>query len=363
MNDIAELKQYVVAHAETQGLAADGYGPVLDRIVTDADGGPGSWVHEWSAAAAEREVAGDLLAACLRYNFARFPFVSGQARGDALRRCVEVFDRWRVAEGGVERLDVAVDGGVVRCWAAGLAPSRPLLLVTGGIVSVKEQWGQVLVQAAGLGLGVVVTELPGVGENPLRYGADSWRLLPAVLDAVRHRVDVDRTYALAVSFSGHLALRAAGRDRRLRGLVLAGAPVREFFTDRAWQAGLPRLTVDTLAHLTGEAPADLADHLAGWGLTDAELAAVDVPVHALIAARDEIVPPGDARLLRDGLRDVTAVTLDDVHGSPHHGEEVRLWTVLSLMRLAGVGGPPRAAIEERLAALRAAREPARQESA
>jgi pimeloyl-ACP methyl ester carboxylesterase len=355
MNDVAELKQYVGVHARAQGIPPAQYEPLLDQVSHDDDG-PGSWVAEWSRAAERLERDGRLLEACRYYNMARFPYVDGQPRRDALTRCVTVFDRWRRENSPIQRLDLDLPQGRLGCWTVGLDPAqpRPVLLVMGGIVSVKEQWAPLLLRARALGMAGLVTEMPGVGENAARYDTDSPRMLSHVLDALRDRgVDATQTYAMTLSFSGHMALRRAPDDPRLRGVILAGAPVHAFFTDREWQRALPRITVDTLGHLTGEKPADAVERMRGWAIDPSALRAIDVPVHALVSRRDEIIPPQDARMLRRHVRRLRTRTNDDVHGSPNHVAESGLWLVLSLLRMRRVDPRQQASLRWRLTAMRA----------
>ncbi|MCK9900255.1 hydrolase superfamily dihydrolipoamide acyltransferase-like protein [Parafrankia colletiae] len=357
MNDVAELTVHVAAHAAALDIDAAGYRDLTARIHHDG-AGPGSWVHEWSGLAAAREARGDLLGAAACYSFARFPFVDSPARQGALDNCVRATDRWRLEVApevaDIERLELDVLGGRVVAWTTGLvgrgvhaggppagalptaavpAGGRPLLIVTGGIVSVKEQWAPLLLLAARLGLAAVVTEMPGVGENTLRYTADSWRMFPAILDALGGGADVTRTFALALSFSGQMALRWAAEDTRVRGIITTGAPVRALFTDRAWQRALPPATVATLAHLTGADPGELPDLLPGWALSDDQLTAVGVPVRYVASTRDEIIPPADVALLRRTLRDLAVLEHDDVHGAPGHAVQTRGWMSRALVDL------------------------------
>jgi esterase FrsA len=234
-------------------------------------------------------------------------------------------------------------GHKVGCWAAGLSPSRPLVLLCGGIVSAKEQWAPALLVLRRMGFAGVVTELPGVGENPLRYDAQSWRMLPGILDGVADRADVTRTYAMALSFSGHLALRAAAADRRIRGVVTAGAPVRAFFTDTAWQAALPSVTVRTLQHLAGTMPS------ASWAIPHGLLAGLDIPVATTVSNRDEIIPADDVDALRAEVGRLWLAENDDVHGSPHHVRRTRLWSTHAVLRMHGGPALPRFALRALLA--------------
>ena len=351
MNDIAELKQYVLVHARAQGVPARVQRRVLDRIETDEGAGPGSWVGEWNAAAARAAQPLDV-ARC--YNLARFPYVDGPARAEAQRRCVAAVERWAAGRPGLRRVRAELDGQQIRCWTAGLsaAEPRPLLLVMGGIVTIKEQWAPVLAGLGRLGMAGVVAELPGVGENPLPYRADSARMISAVLDALDGQADTSQTYAMALSFSGHLALRCALDDSRIRGIVTAGAPVRDFFTDQGRLAALPRVTTDTLAHLIRCDPAEVPRRIAGWELSREQLAGLRIPVHYLASERDEIIPPGDPALLEGALPDAHVVRNNDVHGSPRHTAETRLWSILSVLRMRGVRDLRTAALASMLRARR-----------
>jgi len=334
MNDVDELKQFVLVHARSQRIP--GYRELLDRIRTDGDG-PGSWVHEWQDAGERLERDGQLLLASKHYAMARFPYVDGPGRRHAQERCVDALDRWRPAAAGIERLDVELPDGRVRCWTAGLTPGgrRPVLLIMGGIVTVKEQWAPLLTRIGLLGMAGVVTELPGVGENALRYEQKSAQMLSGLLDALADRADVDEAYAMALSFSGHLALRCALDDRRIRGVITTGAPIARFFTDESWRPRVPRITVDTLAHLTGSGPDGPWAAMADWALTPDQLTGLDIPLWYVASRRDEIIPPGELDLLRAHVRQLHVIEYDDVHGSPEHTAATQLWCLRALLRMRG----------------------------
>jgi pimeloyl-ACP methyl ester carboxylesterase len=330
VNDVAELKQYIRPHVRGQGISHPGR--VLDAIHTDGDG-PGSWTAEWCRVAESLERRGRHLEAARHYAMARFPYVDGSARQDAQDRCVAAFDQWLAGQPAIEAVPVDLPDGRMRCLASGLSATepRPLLLLMGGIVSLKEQNAAALTNISRLGMAGVVAELPGVGENTAPYTADSASIISALLDALADLADVKNTYAIAMSFSGHLALRCALDDPRLRGVVTVGAPLREFFTDDAWRRTVPRLTVDTLAHLTGAPDGDVR----GWAFTAQELAALDIPVHYASCRRDEIIPPGEQAALRDHVRQTHLIEYDDVHGAPNHVAETRLWGVAAVLRMRG----------------------------
>src|SRR5699024_12112984 len=68
-------------------------------------------------------------------------------------------------------------------------------------------------------------------------------------------------YSHPLSLHDALPISAALRDRRIRGVVGNGTPIHDFFTDTAWQARVPRITRDTLAHLAGVSPGAVFEHL------------------------------------------------------------------------------------------------------
>jgi hypothetical protein len=335
-NDVGELKQYAIVHARGQRIK--GYQDVLDRIDCDDDDAKGSWAGEWSQAGELLEWQGRDLDAARYYAMARFPYVNGAVRQEAADRSVAAIDRWRAGNGNIEPLEVLLEGGQVRCWTSGLSRSgrKPLLIAMGGIVTIKEQWAPMLTNIRRLGMAGLITEMPGTGENTLRYQPESWQMLSGLLDAVADQADVSQTYAIALSFSGHMALRCALDDERIKGIITVGAPVSNFFTDIAWQQQLPRITIDTLAHMIGVTPDRVIGSLSEWALSPEQLASLDVPVFYAASSRDEITPASDVRLLRQHVRDLSLVTHDDVHGSPQYVTETQLWTAASLLRARGV---------------------------
>ena len=335
-NDVAELEQYAIVHARGQRIK--GYQDVLDRIHSDDDDAKGSWAGEWGRAGELLEWQGRDLDAARYYAMARFPYVNGAARQEAADRGVAAIDRWRAGSGDIEPLEVLLKDGMVRCWTSGLSPSgrKPLLIVMGGIVTIKEQWAPMLAAVRRLGMAGLVTEMPGIGENTLRYRPESWQMLSGLLDAVADQADVTQTYAMTMSFSGHMAMRCALDDDRIKGIITVGAPVSNFFTNAAWQRQLPRITVDTLAHMIGVSSDRVVGGLGEWALSPEQLDALNVPVFYTASSRDEIIPASDVHLLRQHVRDIRLVTHDDVHGSPRYVAETQLWSAASLLNARGV---------------------------
>ncbi|MFC3575166.1 alpha/beta fold hydrolase [Streptomyces yaanensis] len=333
MDYLAELKEFALLHGRGQGMAPRRIAAVLEQITNDTEGDPDSWAATWTRAGRAAAARGRHLDACAHFALARFPHHGDPVRQSAGRLLVSAFDTWRRRKGGIERLELPLAGGTLACYATGLdAPRpRPLIVVMGGIVSVKEQWAPILPLLGRLGFAAVAAEFPGVGENTLRYAPDSWQLFPDLLDRLAGRAKVSDTSMLTLSFSGHLALRAAIDDRRIRRILTVGAPVGAFFTDADWRPRVPGITVDTLCRLTGAVDETalwkaLADH----ALDEEQLGRVRIPVRYVASARDEIIPADEQRLL-GALPDLRVKTYDDVHGSPGHLGAMRRWLFAQLL--------------------------------
>jgi pimeloyl-ACP methyl ester carboxylesterase len=330
----------------------------MRNLTADAkEQGPGAWTHAWLSLAQAAEARGRDLDAVRYYTMARFPYVDGPDRQAAQSAGVDAFDRWRKRVRGISRLDLPFEGAGFACWAAGLSQRNrlPLILVLGGITSTKEQWAPVLAEADRLGAAVVVTELPGVGENALTYGTDSTRMLRYLVDLLGRAADASRTCVVGLSFGGHLALRHALEDNRITGLATAGAPVRDFFTRAAQLAPLRRLMTLTLSHLMRTPVDRLPAALADWGVDEEQLTRLRTPVAYAASRDDEVAPPSDVRLLEQTVPHLRLVENDTLGGRPDQAPETRLWLLSQALRMAGTASGVRRAASARVRVLRARR--------
>uniref|UniRef100_UPI001268B766 alpha/beta fold hydrolase n=1 Tax=Nocardiopsis lucentensis TaxID=53441 RepID=UPI001268B766 len=241
--------------------------------------------------------------------------------------------------GAGERRTARVDGtDVPFLFSRPTRPDAPLVVMMGGIVSLKEQWSPFLGLGRRLGCAVAVADFPGVGENGVAYSRAAAGVYTAIMDAVAADCDATRTLAVAPSFGGHLAVLCSARDTRLRHLVTVGAPLRAFFTDPDARARMPAITRAALARAAGVDADELWDRLDELALDPGEIAALRLPITYVASTRDEIIPARDwreAAALHDGL---SVYAFDDVHGAPHHLRHTRLLTLTALSRHAGRRG-------------------------
>ncbi|EOM77250.1 alpha/beta hydrolase [Rhodococcus rhodnii] len=335
MHELTERAELVRLHSRAQGLSVAATERVLARIDT-LDDGPTGWSTVWAEDARRSAAAGRTPDAVARYNLARFPFPHTPDGRAAHRRCVDLAADL-LARRGAARIEV--DGTAAWHLPAPDAADAPrLLVVCGGIVSIKEQWIGLAGLARRMSMGLLLTELPGVGENSARYGADAGARFGALLDAAAARERFSAAFALALSFGGTVALHAAAADRRIGGVASVGPPVRHFFEDMQWWSRVPQTTKDALAVTTGVAERDLPAALPALALTRGQLGDVRIPVTSVASLRDEIIPAADPIVLREELPDVRVVAFDDVHGSPAHLLDTRL---LTMSALAAFASPPR----------------------
>ena len=336
MSQLREAKQFVCLHARHMGFP----GPYVDRVlerITALDGEEaGSWLREWACEAEAFVSRSDHRAAANLYNLARFPCADSPGKQRAAHAAARSLAHWLSRTGVGERLCAQVGGtSVPFLFRAGGHRHAPLVILMGGIVSLKEQWAGFLRLAPRIGCAIAIADFPGVGENTLRYARDAANLYGAIMDTAGQACDATRTLIVAPSFGGHLAMLHARVDPRIRSIVTVGAPIARFFHDAATRAAMPVITRAALCHTSGVADAALDDHLAGLALADAEIAELEIPIVYIASLRDEIIPVDEwqrAAGLSDQLR---VYAFDDVHGSPHHQRETRMVILTALCRHAG----------------------------
>jgi esterase FrsA len=336
---LPEAKQFVALHARHMGVQPTCLDAILGRIESLSGEGSGSWVEEWSAEAETALLRRDPLSATTFYNLARFPCADTEPKAWAAGRCAETFGAWLQDTGAGVRRVASVDGCEVPfLFRAARRLSAPLLILMGGIVSLKEQWGSFLKLGSRLGYTVAIVDFPGVGENRVPYRRSAAQLYGAIMHAVRLDCDVTRTIVVAPSFGGHLAILQAQVDPRICGIVTVGAPLRQFFADVQSRAPLPIITRMALQQAAGASAEHLDRHLADLALDEGELSAIRVPVTYIASLRDEIIPQEEWRHAAALTARLRVHVFDDVHGAPNHLRETRLLILSVLLRHAGYVG-------------------------
>ncbi|WP_206337072.1 MULTISPECIES: alpha/beta hydrolase [Streptomyces] len=339
--ELAEAKKFVGLHARHMGLRTRRVQDTLRRITALHGDQPGSWLAEWSRLAEEHQSRGRHQAAADHYNLARFPCADTAAKRRAEQLAAQSLrGLLRGPRHGRRQTLVHEGREVTVLFRPGPRRSAPLVVMMGGIVSLKEQWGSLLAAVPRAGCAVAIADFPGVGENRLPYSRTAGQVFSAVIDAVGGDCDGDRTLVVAPSFAGHLALTQAPADPRIQGVVTVGAPLRKFFTDSRVRDEMPRITRTALERACRLSPGALDAHLSELALNQDQLAALEIPVHYVASLRDEIIPTAEWRRAAALNPRWRVHAFDDVHGSPHHVVQTR---AIILSAILAHAGRPRAA--------------------
>jgi esterase FrsA len=333
MPALSEAKQFVGLHARHMGLPSGLVSGVLRRVASLDDDGPGGWAHEWSNEAEAAMRRKDARAAANLYNLARFPCADTPVKMLAARLAAETFGGWLAAGGAGERREARLgEARVPFLFRPASRVDAPLVVLMGGIVSLKEQWGSFLGLGPRLGCAVAIADFPGIGENPVRYARDAAAVFGAIMDAAEGACDASRTLIVAPSFAGHLAILRARCDARVRAIVTVGAPLAHFFTAPDSPRGMPEITRAALMSAVGADASEFEPRLSELALHRQEIAELAVPVTYVASLRDEIIPQAEWREAAALTRNLCVYPFDDVHGAPGHLRETRLLILAALLR-------------------------------
>jgi pimeloyl-ACP methyl ester carboxylesterase len=157
------------------------------------------------------------------------------------------------------------------------------------------------------GIGVVAVDMPGTGESPIKADIGSERIFSRVLDYLATRPDVDskRIVAWGVSYGGHWAANIAYTERaRLRGAVVQGGPVHDYYTAE-WQKkslGTPEYLFDLFAARAAIYGVESVDEMLAYGprlslKTQGFLGRPSAPMLVVNGEKDSQVPISDLYML------------------------------------------------------------------
>jgi pimeloyl-ACP methyl ester carboxylesterase len=249
-----ELKEEVQARADRRAYPVAALDPAevregLGNLKSlDRD----EWAAVWSAvgdrhvalakAATDRRIAARQYHDAIEYFlFARFPLENSPGKVKAYEQALAAFGAYAALQDPpIEIVTVAFEGrqltGYLRI-PKGARPA-PLVITIGGLDGRKENASFRNDLYLAYGVAYLALDMPGTGQSSFRVaqpGAE--REFSAVLDYVAKRPDLDakRVVVYGGSWGGHWAARLAYAERaRIRGAVLQGAPVHQYFQPE-WQ--------------------------------------------------------------------------------------------------------------------------------
>lgn len=322
---LAELKNLVKLHSTAQNISRNELEYILKEINSEHDG-KSSWGEVWLKYS---QLSHKVLDKIQKANLGRFPYVSNQSQKKCEDLAIEAFGLW-AEKIGATRVAVSGEGGTGFAWMIRGRRDGPTILIMGGIVSTKEQWGQLLPLFKRLRLNAIVTEMPGVGENTLKYTKTYTNFITKILDAAGISEDAD-VRVLSLSFSFTLALHAALNDSRIQAIVTVGGPVCEFFNSPNIWSLVPETTRRTWAHILDTDLDSAFAVLVRNNFPVEKLSEISIPLSYVGSLRDEIIPASDANTLKELAPNVELFFHDDVHGSPSHMRTTQIWLFLQLL--------------------------------
>ncbi|WP_192456839.1 alpha/beta hydrolase [Musicola keenii] len=344
-----ELKNFVLLHSNVLNVGAETRA-ILPDIHHLGDDLPHSWSQVFYRQAQHYEHQGEWLKACSLYNLARFPYPETPLQHECNQHCLRLFRQQYIDSGKVTRATLSQGRQV--CYFS-QKRSGNVVIINGGIISLKEQWVHLVGLFERFDVTVVLTEMPGVGENQLPYSEQSFRMYSDVLDYLaQDRPDI-RCHIFGLSFSGFIAYKNSLTDSRIQGITMAGTPLDSLYHDRDVYRRLPYVTRLVIRQNVGKTHPELDDDDKVFRYLDTTFVLRQgdinhsVRLYYVQSLRDEVIPNAEADTIRRLSRHNHVLSLDDVHGSPGYGKTVRvylLWSLLDslrlsrvLLRVAGVG--------------------------
>jgi len=252
---LPELKADIQERADrnaypVSGLEAAEVKEALGKLKTlDRD----EWAAAWSAIgdrhmAQAKQSASDKALASKHYKyafeyylFARFPLENSPGKEKAYEKALEAFAAYaRIPYPPIEIVRIPFEGkeivGYLRL-PINVRPA-PLVVTIGGLDGRKENAAFRNDAYLAQGVAYLAVDMPGTGQSTIRQvvpGAE--REFTRVLDYVATRKDLDarRVVVYGGSWGGHWAARLAYTEqKRIRGAVVQGGPVHEYFQP-GWQ--------------------------------------------------------------------------------------------------------------------------------
>ena len=282
------------------------------------------WAAAWSAIAeryekrAKSEEAAknndaaqdDYFSAFRYYTAARWPVPNSSGKQKAYLNALAAFRNYgRFLDPPVEIVHIPFEGKEISGYIRLPKDVRPapVVFMINGTDSRKEDEVQGRDTMFRSGIGVVAIDMPGTGESPIKADVGSERMFSRVLDYLATRPDVDskRIVAWGVSYGGHWSANLAYVERaRLRGAVVQGGPVHDYYTAE-WQKkslGTPEYLFDLFAARAAIYGVESLDEFYAYGprlslKTQGFLGQPSAPMLVVNGEKDSQVPISDLYML------------------------------------------------------------------
>lgn len=331
-----ELKAETQARADRNaypltGLKPDDTREALAKITSLA---PDDWASAWSsigeryaakakseeAAGKTKEAEADYRQAWRYYAFARWPTTNSPGKVKAYEQSLVVFKEYlRLFDPTIETVRIPFEGkeivGYLRVPKG--ARGAPYVMTISALDSRKEESIERSDAFIKRGIAVFALDMVGTGQAPIKIDTGAERMYSKALDylATRPELDAKRVVVQGNSWSGHWAARLAVTEReRLKGVVVQGGPVHEYFTPE-WQKkalGTREYLFDLFAARAAVYGVNTLDEFLAYG------------PKLSMKTDDTIKKPSAPTLLVNGEND-TQVPIADLDILLHNGSPKEAW--------------------------------------
>ena len=244
------------------------------------------------------------------YTVARWPVPNSSGKQKAYQNALAAFRNYgRFLDPPVEILRIPFEGKEIAGYIRLPKDVRPapVVFMINGTDSRKEDEVQGRDSMFRSGIGVVAIDMPGTGESPIKADVGSERMFSRVLDYLATRPDVDskRIVAWGVSYGGHWSANLAYVEKdRLRGAVVQGGPVHDYYTAE-WQKkslGTPEYLFDLFAARAAIYGTESVGEMLAYGprlslQTQGFLGKPSAPMLVVNGEKDSQVPISDLYML------------------------------------------------------------------
>jgi len=329
---MAPTRTWEELKAETQRRVDKNLGPVAGLKSEDAREALANihsldrneWAAAWSAIAERYDkrakseetnkdtiaARDDYFLAFRYYTAARWPVPNSSGKQKAYQNALAAFRNYgRFLDPPVEIVHIPFEGKEIAGYIRLPKDVRPapVVFMINGTDSRKEDEVQGRDAMFRSGIGVVAIDMPGTGESPIKADVGSERMFSRVLDYLATRPDVDskRIVAWGVSYGGHWAASLAYLEKaRLRGAVVQGGPVHDYYTAE-WQKkslGTPEYLFDLFAARAAIYGVESVDEMFAYGprlslKTQGFLGRPSAPMLVVNGEKDSQVPISDLYML------------------------------------------------------------------
>ena len=329
---MAPTRTWEELKAETQRRVDKNLGPVAGLKSEDAREALANihsldrneWAAAWSAIAERYDkrakseetnkdtiaARDDYFLAFRYYTAARWPVPNSSGKQKAYQNALAAFRNYgRFLDPPVEIVHIPFEGKEIAGYIRLPKDVRPapVVFMINGTDSRKEDEVQGRDAMFRSGIGVVAIDMPGTGESPIKADVGSERMFSRVLNYLATRPDVDskRIVAWGVSYGGHWAASLAYLEKaRLRGAVVQGGPVHDYYTAE-WQKkslGTPEYLFDLFAARAAIYGVESVDEMFAYGprlslKTQGFLGRPSAPMLVVNGEKDSQVPISDLYML------------------------------------------------------------------